>query len=314
MKIHFDGVNFSSSSGPNTFANRLAKQFYESGHEISLSNENCDISLVFIERSGNPLAKKVVQRLDGIWFKPEEFHVKNSGIKRLYESADAVIFQSRFDKQMIEKSFQRLAKKYAVIHNGINLNPVKQISIPKLIEMRAAYDKIFVCSANWHPQKRLRSNVEAFNHIRKTQFSNSCLIVLGNNPDYIESGPHVFYAGSVAEEVYMQIYAVADWFLHLAWLDHCPNVVIEALSQGTPVICSDSGGTKELIGNYGIVLKERDTYCYELADYDNPPQIDITQLGHIPERKDLHYDSITNIDITSTAKNYLTLFTSLLKK
>lgn len=314
MKIHFDGVNFSSHSGPNTFANRLARQFFESGHEVATSNANCDLSLVFIERSGAPLANVVVQRLDGIWFKPEEFHVKNFRIRDLHRSADAVIYQSRFDKEMIEKLFQHSTKSYAVIHNGIKLNPVKQITIPKLIEMRGAYDKIFVCSANWHPQKRLRNNVELFNHIRKTQFPNSCLIVLGNNPDYIESGPHVFYAGSVDEETYMQIYAVADWLLHLAWLDHCPNVVIEALSQGTPVICSDSGGTKELIGNYGIVLKEQNLYCYELADYDNPPQLDISQVDHIPERKDLHYNSITNIDITSTAKNYLTLFTSLLKK
>lgn len=314
MKIQFDGVNFSSQSGPNCFANRLARQFFESGHEVTTSNVDSDISLVFIERTGAKLTDVVVQRLDGIWFKPGEFETKNSRMKDLYSVADATIFQSRFDKIMIETLWQQSPKKYAVIHNGIKVNPVKQLTIPKLVEMRGAYDKIFVCSANWHPQKRLKNNIKLFNYIRDHFYPNSCLIVLGNNPDHYESGLHVFYAGSVDEETYMQIYSAADWMLHLAWLDHCPNVVIEALSQGTPVICSEDGGTKELIGNYGLVLKEQNLYSYELTDYDNPPQLDVTQLQELPARKDLHYDSITNIDISLTAKNYLTLFTSLLKK
>jgi hypothetical protein len=102
MKVHFDGVNFNSLSGPNTFAGRLARGLFESGHEVTLSVAEADVSLVFIERSGAPLAKKVVQRLDGVWFKPEEFHTKNSNIKALYGAADAVVFQSEFDRNFVE--------------------------------------------------------------------------------------------------------------------------------------------------------------------------------------------------------------------
>jgi glycosyltransferase involved in cell wall biosynthesis len=55
-----------------------------------------------------------------------------------------------------------------------------------------------------------------------------------------------------------KVFAVADWMIHLAWADHCPNVVVEALSQGTPIICGEVGGTKEMIahGAYGVVLKD----------------------------------------------------------
>jgi hypothetical protein len=53
MKIHLDNVNVSAKTGPNTFAKRLAKAFFESGHEVILnSGKDADVSIVFIEPSG----------------------------------------------------------------------------------------------------------------------------------------------------------------------------------------------------------------------------------------------------------------------
>jgi len=305
MKVHFDNVNWKSISGPNTFAGRLARKLFEMGHEVCSTANGADISLVFIERSGAPLARKVVQRLDGIWFKPSEYETKNVGIKSLYHSADAVIWQSDFDKNMTTKWWQQ-PKFGIVIRNGIDTTPVKELKIPALEKMVQDYERIYVCSANWHPQKRLGANIRLFEKLRKKRPS-SCLIVMGSNPDAIVASPHVFYSGPVSSEVYMQVFAAASWMIHLAWADHCPNVVVEALSQGTPVVCSEVGGTKELIGEYGIVLKDQ-PYNYELCDYDNPPSIDIDQIEDLPDRKELDYGSIPNIDIEHCAKNYIDIF------
>jgi glycosyltransferase involved in cell wall biosynthesis len=317
--IHFDGVNLRSSSGPNTFAGRLAQKLFETGHSVAFDKgESSDVSLVFIEPTGQPLAPKVVQRLDGIWFKPDEFETKNVGIKGLYDRADAVVWQSKFDRNMTVKHwgfpgmhrdrFQGCVLEPMpdrVIHNGIASRPVREVTIPRLTEMRSIYNKIYVCSSNWHAQKRLRTNVELFDHLLK-KHPNSCLIVMGDHPDHRVASPHVFYAGSVDPDTYLQVYAVADWMLHLAWADHCPNVVIEALSQGTPIACSEVGGTKELVGGYGVVLKEA-PYGYELADYDNPPPIDVAQVDDLPRRKDLDYSSIADIDIGNVALQYVEL-------
>ena len=68
---------------------------------------------------------------------------------------------------------------------------------------------------------------------------------------------------------------MADAMIHLAWLDHCPNVVVEALSQKCPVICTDSGGTKEIVGQSGLIIPEAYPYNYELTDYDDPYEIDL---------------------------------------
>jgi glycosyltransferase involved in cell wall biosynthesis len=250
--------------------------------------------------------------LDGIWFKPWEYETKNQAIRALYDRADGIVFQSLFDRRFIEKWWgdnEGRQRPASVIGNGIELNPLKQLTIPKLVEMRATYDQIYVCSSNWHAQKRLDANVRLFNHLRK-QHPNSCLIVLGAHPDVRLASPNIFFGGSVDANTYLQIYSAANWMLHLAWADHCPNVVVEALSQGTPVVCSEVGGTKELIynGAYGVVLKEPEPYNYELYDYDNPPNIDVEQIKDLPTREELDYTGIANlIDINVAAKQYVEL-------
>lgn len=319
MKIHCDGVNFASSTGPNTFANRLARGLFESGHTIVDRGPDADVSLVFIEATGQPLAKKVVQRLDGIWFKPEDYNTKNAGIVSLYHTADAVVFQSGFDSRMAVKWFgepARGAKHSRVIKNGINIAPVTELTIPSLITMRNTYKKMYVCSANWHLQKRLSENVRLFKQLRATE-PNSCLIVLGNNPDVMVADPHIFYAGSQPPEVYNQVYSACDWMLHLAWADHCPNVVIEALAQGTPVVCSSTGGTRELVADYGITLDDvGEPYDFQLYDYDRPPLVDMTGLTSLPDRSSFDEktweDTKFRIGMDRTLRQYINVFNDVL--
>ncbi len=309
MKVHVDNVS-RPGTGPGTFAHRLIDRLRSTGHQVVFSAEDAPVSLVFIEPSGATLAPRIIQRLDGIWFKPDEFVSRNRSMRSLYDAADAVVFQSDFDRKMIDILWgQRQRLVDVVIGNGISIDPVKEITIPALAKMRSQYDKIYVCSSNWHAQKRLRDNVRLFQHLRSTE-RNSCLIVMGDHPDVLVADPHVFYTGPVGPDVYMQVFAAADWMLHLAWADHCPNVVVEALSQGTPVVCSEVGGTKELIGHgaYGKVLREREPYDFGLFDYDKPPEVDVEQVTFLPTRHELDYLGIPSIDIADIASQYVRLF------
>ena len=54
------------------------------------------------------------------------------------------------------------------------------------------------------------------------------------------------------------MYKASKYFLHLAWLDHCPNVVVDAMACGCTVICSSAGGTKEIAGDNAIIIEEND--------------------------------------------------------
>lgn len=303
MKIHFHNVNFSSASGPNSFIGRLAHQLALNGHIIA-DDDDYDVALVSIEQTGRLLLEKpVVQRLDGIWFKPEQYETHNKNIKLLYHSANHVIWQSNFDAEMT-KHWWGDPKKGSIIRNGIDTSKVVSKNAT-FVELKQRYEKVFVCSSNWHPQKRLRDNIEMFKHLRATQFPYSCLIVMGAGPDYQVADKNIYYTGPLPHQLCLEVYSVADYMIHLAWADHCPNVVVEALSQGCPVICADSGGTKELVGTNGLILREKEAYKFQLADYDNPPRIDVTQVNK-PLSKVLV--NAPELDIKDVAKKYEEVF------
>ena len=51
MKIQFENVDFNSSSGPNGFGLKLARELIRSGHEITL--DSADVRLSFIQSVNN---------------------------------------------------------------------------------------------------------------------------------------------------------------------------------------------------------------------------------------------------------------------
>jgi len=306
MKIYFDNCNFSSRSGPNSFATRLAKELANQGHIIA-DKQDYDIALCFIEPQNIDKSKPFVLRLDGIWTKPQEYAWRNKGMLAAYKEARGVVFQSDFNKTQIIKWWGNPASQ-AIIGNGISLERMTD-TLPGFLKLRSEYDKIFVCSANWHPQKRLKENIRFYLRMRE-KYPRSCLVILGNNPDCGVSDPHIFYAGSLEHEDCLKLYAVADWMIHLAYLDHNPNVVVECLSQGTPVICSTDGGTKELVRSNGVLIPEKQKYNFELFDYDSPPDFP-DDFGGISELHDIDVDP-SYLDIKIVAQQYTKFFESCL--
>jgi glycosyltransferase involved in cell wall biosynthesis len=308
MKILFTGVDFTSRSGPNTFAGRLADRLVRKGHVLA-DPDDYDVALIFIAPSHQiDLRRARVLRLDGIWSKASEFFWRNREILSTYRVADGVIFQSDFNRQQVTKWWGS-PKSHTVIRNGIDLKRMTD-SLPGFWQLRQQYDTMFVCSANWHPQKRLRENVRYYLAQRQVNHPNSCLIILGSNPDHRIADPHVFYAGSLSHEECLKLFAVTDWMIHLAWGDHCPNSVIEALSQGTPVICAETGGTKELVGANGIVIPERELYDFTLKDYDNPPDLP-DDFGGLASLQKIVVDP-SNLDIDLVADRYIEYFENIL--
>lgn len=310
MRIHFSNVNFNSQSGPNSFGHRLAVELKKRGHEIVQWNEMHDIYLAFIEGVTPPApGARTILRLDGIWFKPEEFHTHNRNIRNCYYSFDHVVFQSDFDRRMVEHHFGERAD-CSVIRNGIE---------PKHLTVENVYQDDpnvmrFVCAASWHPQKRLTDNVRLFQHIRKQlreQGKEARLDILGKGGEleltHLRDSDHeeVYYHGQKNHDYCLVMYARADYMIHLGWLDHCPNVVVEALSQGCPVICTDSGGTAELVGDQGIVIPETTQYKLELLDYDKPYALDWTGFTLPDERPRVDPSSV---HISHSADEYERIF------
>ncbi len=275
MRIYISNVDLTSRTGPNTFALRLVKELIRRGNRISGHSENYDAYLAFINTDMTP--KKdipLIHRLDGIWFKPTDFIEKNKQIKKTYETADHIIWQSEFDMNMSQ--FHWGKKNGTVINNGIDIQKV-QATNTEILDLRSKFDKIFVCSANWRRHKRLKENIELFERFKNAYPELSCaLFVLGDKPDYTsKTCRDIYYTNSIGHDLCLQLFSISDAMIHLAYMDHCPNTVVESISQDCPVICTTSGGTREIVKENGIIIQETKDFEFALHDYAVPPSLDL---------------------------------------
>ena len=102
MKVFTHNFNPQSNSGPNKFTRQLFRKLIsEKGFKIT-SQEDCEVEFCLIQQTAHK-KKPMVLRLDGIYFNSEQdFKSQNAPIKFSYDNADAVVFQSEFNKKLTE--------------------------------------------------------------------------------------------------------------------------------------------------------------------------------------------------------------------
>jgi len=220
VKILIDNVDPGSTSGPNSFGRKLMEELNKRGHQASTALEDPDLQLSFIQRM-SVKAKKTALRLDGIYFNTrQDWEAMNKPILESFVDSDLVIYQSEFNKRLSEKYFG-IPKASVVIGNGTSLDAIS--SIPEASHPTIdRFDEVWCCSSSWRPHKRLKENIRYF---LENKPKNACLIVLGDNPDFFIEDDSIIFAGKQTWEACISVYKRSKKFIHLAFLDHCPNVV-----------------------------------------------------------------------------------------
>jgi glycosyltransferase involved in cell wall biosynthesis len=231
-------------------------------------------------------------RLDGIYFNTrQDWKSQNFPINQSFKSSDLVIYQSNFNKSLVEKYFGS-HHNGVVIHNGTDLSAIERIQ-PVKNEVLDEFSEVWCCASSWRPHKRLKSNVEYF--LEKAP-KDACLIILGENPDHRVDDPRILYAGQARWDQCISIYKRSKVFLHLAFLDHCPNVVVDARACGCQIVVASSGGTREIAGKDAVVIKDID-WDFRPIDLYSPPQINFNNVI-----SNTSYDR--NIDISEISIQY----------
>ncbi|MCV2491799.1 glycosyltransferase [Geodermatophilus sp. YIM 151500] len=158
-----------------------------------------------------------------------------------------------------------------LIHHGVELDrfvpadrpdappPVRIVSVGRLVEKKGFADLLHACA-------ELRSSrPEAAFRLR----------VLGDGPlrpelaglrDRLGLREAVEFAGEVDRDGVLRAYQDADVFALTPWVpadgdrDGVPNVVVEAMACGLPVVTTDAGGVTEVVehGRTGLVATPRD--------------------------------------------------------
>ena len=102
------------------------------------------------------------------------------------------------------------------------------------------------------------------------------------------------YVGVLNQVQLYSLYKKCKFFVHLAWLDHCPNVVVDARACGCIIICSSEGGTKEIAGSDAIVIKEEEWDFRPIALYE-PPKMDFTRKINIGSESQVDMKKVSKL-------------------
>tara|TARA_A100000172_G_scaffold16038_2_gene8586 strand:- start:15709 stop:16593 length:885 start_codon:yes stop_codon:yes gene_type:complete len=268
VKLGIENVNLSSNSGPNSFASKLVPYLAEIG--VRIDPDDPDAILCFIESSRQSYTKPMYQRLDGIYFNTtQDYNKQNANIKRTYDMASGVIFQSNFNKELITKYFGQ-HRNSIVIHNGADLRKIEETPVFGLDR----YENLWSCAATWRPHKRLNENIRYF---LEHSGPNDGMLIAGNvSPGDKIKDDKLHYVGVLSQRQLYSLYKRCKFFIHLAWLDHCPNVVVDARACGCTIICSSAGGTKEIAGSNAIIIEEEEWDYKPVALY-KPPSMDFSK-------------------------------------
>lgn len=310
------GADFMSNSGPNNFARRLSWFFHYRGYQISLYPNVGEKTLVIIEYPDYLISdySQVFQRLDGLWYNSKiDWKKKNSIIKKIYRKSKGIIFQSKFSRDLVFNFFGE-KDKYAIIHNGFrrpenvdfNTRTKAQTIVTKLGLEK--YDYRFFAAASWRPHKRLKEIIEVVRSLRK--HINCCVIVAGeyeNNLDFANDD-FVKFVGNVNEMSMYVLYYLCNVTFCITWLDNCPNAAVESIVSGTPVICTNSGGTKEIIKGRGLVVDADPEWDFKPHDHLSPPRIDTDMMAEkILESRvyEKYINSADDLDLLTVANKYI---------
>ena len=276
MKIFPTNFNSSSSSGPNSFARGLISNLSQRHNiKIGKSLEKSDVELAIIESYFKKIVPRII-RLDGIYFNiDQDFKSLNKRIKETYISSDIAIFQSNFNKSLISKWFGEHQNGHVIL-NGANTDLISKIQKADMSETFGNRE-VWSCASSWRPHKRLSENIRYF--VEKSD-SEAILLIAGKGvtkEDFagFESlvNNRVFYLGHLSWESLVSLYKTSTTFLHLSFLDHCPNVVVDAAACGCTIVCSSAGGTSEIHSNKKIVVEDIN-WDYSPIDLYNPPHLD----------------------------------------
>jgi len=312
------GFSFNyGNGGPSNFLKKL--------NNALSKNKICRISYfinpftdcnIYANKVRNPWNRPYVFRIDGIGHdqsKTQEFsEALNNQISYGINNAIGVVYQTEYSKKLSYNLLDINDKKNTVILNGTNLTEFCPQGKNYRSKLGITDDAVvFITSAKWRPRKRLQHMINVFLDFQKTHTGETFFIIVGNS--VIEDiHKNVIRIPEIKNEELPAYLRTANIYLFLGWLDPCPNSVVEAIACGLPVICSNSGGTPEIIEatNGGIVVDADKTYNYKFVNLQNPPKPDyekiINAMAQMTADVEFYKNQIdtTKIDINYVADSY----------
>lgn len=185
--------------------------------------------------------------------------------KKVFNRADGLILLSEYAKTEISKHIDLSKKKVQIIHHGVSnkfrMLPRVQKSISSYNEMlpfRILYvSTIWVYKHPWNVVKavaKLRELgypivLEIVGEIEQKSAASrlqEAILKYDKNQNYI------FWHKNVTLEKVSDFYKNSDIFVFASSCENMPNILIEAMSSGLPIVCSSFPPMPEFLKEFGI--------------------------------------------------------------
>ena len=189
---------------------------------------------------------KVAHRIDGAAADYGSNPASDRIQARVNLLADVSIFQSEYSKYSTREKFTVVAQDGPVIYNPVD---IEQFA-PGGVRRELPTGRPLVACASWSVNRgkgTWRIDELAARH-------QDVVFVLCGRFDAVQARPNVVRMGHLTREGMAETLRACDVFLNLSENDPCPNVVLEALASGLPVLYRDSGGVPELVGDCGFAV------------------------------------------------------------
>jgi glycosyltransferase involved in cell wall biosynthesis len=166
-----------------------------------------------------------------------------------------IVTPSKWLKSWVKESF---LKEYPVevINNGIDTSQFC-VSASTFKEKNGFENKFILLgvSTSWDEMKGYSDYIK----IAELLGNDYKVILVGLTKEQLEKLPKNIFGiertSSVRELA--EIYTAADLFLNLSYCENYPTVNLEALACGTPVLTYKTGGSPEIVQDYGGVVVEQ---------------------------------------------------------
>ena len=180
---------------------------------------------------------------------------------RAFERADGLIFLTEYAQEQVESQLRKAPSKTKVIPHGIgNRFFLSPRYTSETTEEQNRIRLLYVSTVNaykhqWHV-------AEAVSQLRKNGWPVELDLIGGGYEPALtrlkktcaKLDPEeewLRYQGSVPFEALHEHYQSADLFIFASSCENMPNILLEAMAAGLPIVCSDRGPMPEILGSAG---------------------------------------------------------------
>ena len=183
----------------------------------------------------------------------------------LLRRADALLAVAEIQKNYLVETEGLPREKIRVIHNGVDTLKYRPASSDERVALRkelgfAADDVVLITVASLKPLKRIDALLEAAATLRSGG-AKLCVVVAGDGSERrplealavrLGIAERVWFAG-VRDDV-ERLLRASDVFVLASRTEAFPNVVLEAMATGLPVVTTDVGSVREMVENGASAL------------------------------------------------------------